>query len=162
MSAIERSAARPATLRMIAFKSSPILVRADAPAKGFRRADIEFEGVEQAGPSFEARVFVNNPAADESTERGLEDGYAGSFHVYGQAPDVRSAPQVQAADPKRPLAPITKYVVATDAVRAALESGDGLTITVVALPYGPAPKGLESSLQFERVGIVFDRQDPSD
>lgn len=141
----------------MAFKSSPISVPADPPAHGFGRADIEFEGVDQAGPSFEARVFVNNPAADETTERTPESGYAGSFHVYGQAPDVRSAPQVQAADPNRPLAPITKYVVATDAVREALEAGDGLTITVVALPYGPAPSGLESSLRFERVGIVFDR-----
>src|SRR5438067_7855743 len=45
--------------------------------------DLVFRGVEQAGPSFEARVFLNNPAADESTLQAPETGYAGSFHVYG-------------------------------------------------------------------------------
>src|SRR6185436_18305022 len=47
------------------------------------RADLVFYGVDHAGPSYEARVFINNPNADADTERVDEQGYAGSFSVFG-------------------------------------------------------------------------------
>ena len=47
------------------------------------RPELVFRGVEQAGPSFEGRVFLNQPDADEATATSPEAGYAGSFHVYG-------------------------------------------------------------------------------
>src|SRR5215212_8799188 len=49
----------------------------------FTRADIEFSGVDHSGASYEARVFLNNPEADETTERTANRGYAGSFHIFG-------------------------------------------------------------------------------
>jgi hypothetical protein len=115
------------------------------------RADIVFEGVEQAGRSFEGRVFVNNPAADDQTDRIPETGYAGAFHVYGygRAPRRATAP----AD-AGPTAPITKYVVATELLRSALERAGELTVTVVAVPSVPAP-------HFTGVSITFNRPGPS-
>lgn len=107
------------------------------PSRGFDRADIVFEGIEQGGPSFEARVFVNNPAADEATPRTSENGYAGAFHVYGYGASSARMP-------------ITKYVVATEAVRAALARSRDLIVTVVAPE--PAPP-----VRFDRVTVVFGR-----
>ena len=52
-------------------------------AKELSRADLVFYGVDHAGPSYEARVFINNPKADAETERVDEQGYAGSFAVFG-------------------------------------------------------------------------------
>src|SRR6266487_6824015 len=90
--------------------------RLDSLDPEFRRADIEFHGVDHSGPSFEARVFLNNPDATETTEMTEENGYAGSFHVYGYGrwPGSENASgQPQALD--EPRAPMTRYVVATEA-----------------------------------------------
>jgi hypothetical protein len=130
------------------------------PPAGFKRADILFEGVEQAGPSFQARVFLNNPAARASTPPTPANGYAGAFHVYGhglpaQAPSepAAQAPSEPAAQaPNEPAAlPITKYVVATDAVRLALQQSSRLIVSVVALPPNV-------DVSFTRVAVVFDPQ----
>ena len=67
-----------------------------------RRVELVFRGVEQAGPSFEARVYLNNPDADETTQRTPEAGYAGSFHVYGYG----EHPPPPLADAKARQAPV--------------------------------------------------------
>lgn len=125
---------------MVTYSSAPIVMR--PPAAPFRRADLVFEGVEQAGPSFQARVFLNNPAADAATPLTAADGYAGAFHVYGSA-----APGTEHEG--KASAPITKYIVATDAVRAALEQSDLLRVNVV-----PVPTTIQ--LDFTRITVVFD------
>jgi hypothetical protein len=86
------------------------------------RADIQFTGVEQAGPAYEARVFLNNTKADADTPRTAEHGYAGSFHVYGLGVPL----------PEK--ASIHKSVIATEAVRAAVAQGGNVTVTVVPVP----------------------------
>jgi hypothetical protein len=65
------------------YTSPPIDLGPQAAGREYRRADIEFEGVDHRGASFEARVFLNHPDADEHTPMTAEQGYAGSFHVYG-------------------------------------------------------------------------------
>jgi hypothetical protein len=50
-----------------------------------RRADVELHGVDQTVPSYEGRIFVNNPEADETTKRSRDSGFLGSFHVFGKA-----------------------------------------------------------------------------
>jgi hypothetical protein len=117
------------------------------PAQGFRCADLVFEGVEQAGRSFEARVFLNKPDADERTARTLGAGYAGAFHVYGYGPQQPRGPGVRSSAQS---APITKYLVATEAVRQALRKTARLSVTVVAVPPVAGP-------HFHQVMLVFDR-----
>ena len=59
----------------------------DNPAAGdhpFERADLVFYGVDHSGPSFEARVYLNKPDADITTDRG-DPAYAGSFTIFGHA-----------------------------------------------------------------------------
>jgi hypothetical protein len=108
--------------------------------KSFSRADIQFDGVEQAGPSYEARIFLNNPAADESTPRTVEHGYAGSFHVYALGVPL----------PEK--ASIHKSVIATEAVRAALARSENITVTVVPI-YAGKPAG---PMTFDDVRIVVE------
>src|SRR5262249_33443730 len=47
----------------------------------FSRADLEFRGVDHSGPSFEARVYLNNADAGAETPLTEDTGYAGSFWV---------------------------------------------------------------------------------
>lgn len=123
------------------------------------RAELVFRGVEQAGPSFEGRVFLNNPDADEDTARSPETGYAGSFHVYGYG--EAAPPAIADARSRREpgdgaVAPIEKRVKADEAaVSAALDRSDELIVTVVAVPADPG--GVTPERPFEDVEVVFDR-----
>jgi hypothetical protein len=127
--------------------------------RGARRAEVVFAGVDQAGPSFEARVFLNNPDADESTAQTPETGYAGSFHVYGYgepAPPAIAEAKAKQGGGGGAVAPIEKRLHADEAaVRAALEGSDELTITVVPVPADPG--GAAPVRPFEHVDVVFDR-----
>ena len=65
--------------------TSPRPIGADAVLleQDVTRVDLEFHGVDHSGASFEGRVFVNNPGADQNTELSPERGYVGSFHIFG-------------------------------------------------------------------------------
>ena len=64
------------------YTSQPISA-AEIPLEDVTRVDIEFDQVDDSGASFEGRVFLNNPGADENTEPNPENGYAGSFFIFG-------------------------------------------------------------------------------
>lgn len=140
---------------MAAYTAPPIPVAQFARA---RRADLVFAGVEQAGPSFEARVFLNNPDADENTPLTWQMGYAGSFHIYGYgepAPPAIVEAKSRQAEGGAPVAPIEKRLHADEAaVRAALEGSDELRVTVVPVPADPGAVAPERP--FEHVDVVFD------
>src|SRR3954463_8286891 len=124
------------------------------------RADLVFYGVEHSGPSYEARIFVNNPQADADTERVLDRGYAGSFvfghnGCFGDAghclPDQRYRVEFDLRAP-HPLRPLTMTVIATEAIRRALvePSVRDVTVTVVAVvPDDGFPKAGREPLAFE-------------
>jgi tyrosinase len=139
------------------FRSGSVAVDTGGTGKDFKRADIVFDGVEQAGGSFEARVFLNNPDADASTPMTPEHGYAGSFHVYGYG--LYPGPE---SDPAGgPRAPMTRYITATEAVRSALAGGEVNVTTVLVgkgakAGEGPGPGALDPS----RVSIRVDRPPP--
>jgi hypothetical protein len=129
------------------------------------RADFVFYGVDHSGPSYEARVFVNNPQADAATERVLEHGYAGSFNVFGHngcfgddghcLPDQRHRDEFDVRAP-HPLAPLTLTVIATEAIRRALvEPATDVTVTVVTVvPDDGFPKAGEPPSHFEYVRLL--------
>jgi hypothetical protein len=104
----------------------------------YSRADIEFEGLDHSGSSYEGRVYLNNPDADPGTDPTAENGYAGSYYVFGHGgcygeeghcDVVRRGPY----DPRPPhgLSPTRKVVIATDAIRRAASAGPTMTVTVV-------------------------------
>ncbi len=67
---------------MATFVSEPF--KANALRAAYRRADIEIHGVDQAVPSYEARLFLNNAEAGVTTEQSEAEGYLGSFFVFGK------------------------------------------------------------------------------
>jgi hypothetical protein len=121
--------------------STTASISVSIPTGGFERAELVFEGVDQGGPSFEGRVYLDNPSAGTSTPRTAEEGYVGAFHVYGYGPTRPAWPGGSV--------PIVKRVTATEPIRVALARRRGeLTVTVVPRPEVPAP-------HFERVSVVF-------
>jgi hypothetical protein len=140
-----------------------------SPAPEFKRADIVIDGVDHSGPSFEVRVFGNNANATASTAMSSENGYLGSFHVFGHgfcfgdvghcevnnrgaaATDLRGA---------HPLAPAQKIVVATDAIRK-LMARDGAVndVSLVPIAIGTLPSGGDQTkapevLRYDNVRLV--------
>ncbi|HWA82580.1 MAG TPA: hypothetical protein VG820_04040 [Fimbriimonadaceae bacterium] len=110
---------------------------------------VAVHGVDQAGPSFEARIFLNNPNADEETETSPQNGYAGSFEVYGYGLRPSQRPS---------RLPMNRVVEATEAIRKELEKGrKETTVTVVPILAGTRPgqpSELEEHLGIERVEII--------
>jgi hypothetical protein len=130
------------------------------------RADLVFYGVDHAGPSYEARIFINNPKADADTERVAEQGYAGAFTVFGHngcfgveghcLPDQRYTDAFDVRAP-HPLRALTKTVIATDAIRRAVvdASVTEVTVTVVAVtPDDGYPKAGPEPGRFDYVRLL--------
>ncbi|MDQ6804528.1 MAG: hypothetical protein M3065_06085 [Actinomycetota bacterium] len=129
----------------------------------FSRADIEFEGVDHSGSSYEGRVFLNNLDADPATEPSPDNGYAGSYYVFGHGgcygDDGHCDVVVRSPyDPRPPhgLWPIRKVVIATDAVRLAVAAGKTLTVTVVPVVLSTTDKVPEDETipNFESVSVI--------
>lgn len=157
------SRAEDTNYRAAKIYKSPKAVPLDLPAE-YVRADLEFIGVEHAGPSYEARVYVNNPTADINTEPTDGNGYAGSFYVFGHGGcfgdvghcDIRQGRR-EDFDPRRshPLEPIKKVVVATEAIKAAAMTGNSLKVTVVPVVTSWSEKvDTEDVLKFDHINLV--------
>lgn len=120
------------------FRSHPLDLPADR--EDITRADLVFYGVDHSGPSYEARVFLDNPRANAETPRDVERGYAGSFTIFGHGgcygEEGHCAPQDRTADefdrrPPHPLTPQTRLVTVTDALKRT--TGEQVTVHVVAV-----------------------------
>jgi hypothetical protein len=93
--------------------------------EGITRADLIFYGVDHSGPSYEARVFLDNPKADHRTPTEPDQGYAGSFTVFGNAgcfgdeghchPNLRYSDEFDYRGP-HPLEPFTRHIEVTEAL----------------------------------------------
>jgi hypothetical protein len=129
----------------------------------FTRADLEFHGLGHAGVSYSARVYLNNPSADDTTPLDPDQGYAGSFHIFGHGgcfgePGHCDVPQRRMYDPRgdHPLVPARKVVIATDAVRRAMDAGDNMTVTIVPLVTGETVQTTDDPdvVRFEKVHLI--------
>lgn len=138
-----------------AYTSQPISA-SHIPVEDVSRVDIEFRQVDDSGASFEGRVFLNNPEADEDTEPNPENGYAGSFFIFGHGGcfgdeghcEVDTERPFDPYDPRRshPMTPVETSVEATEAVRRTASEGGDITVTVV-----PVITGLTEQTDVENV-----------
>ena len=122
--------------------SAPLTVTLPAPAGSFRRADLEFHGIDHARSSFSVRVFLDNPGADVTTPPDEQHGFAGTFHIFGHGgcagdeghcdvPEERRAADLR---PAHQLVRLSKRLVVTAPLRRALAAGrDAVAVTLVAV-----------------------------
>jgi len=126
------------------FQSEPLDLPEDRA--DVQRADLIFYGVDHSGPTYEARIFLDNPRANADTPRTVDEGYAGSFTVFGHGGcfggDDHCAPKARYSDefdrrPPHPLTPQTVAVTVTDAL--ARVQGEQVKVHVVTV----LPEGME-------------------
>ncbi len=129
--------------------------------RDFRRADIVFHNVDHSEASFDARVYLNNPEADEKTGVASETGYAGTFHIFGHGGCYGDEGHCDVTDRRmydpRPAHPLTsgrKVVIATDTVRRAMQEGSTATVTVVPVVTATTEKCSGDVLKFDRLEVV--------
>ena len=140
----------------------------------FSRADLEFRGVDHSGPTLEARVYLNNTAADVTSGRAEGAGYAGSFYVFGHGGcfgelghcDIPAGPR-GTYDYRLPhqLTPQFKTIVITDALQRLMRTSNDetFTVTVVAVVYENPISTVSNAanpLKFESVSLIT-REDPA-
>lgn len=119
----------------------------DAPLeRDFARADLQILGIRHDGASYEARVFINNPDADQATDPTQDNGYAGCFFVFGHGGCYGDAGHCDvlerdAFDPRPPhqLTPLAKSVNITGPARQMITPAEPFTITIVADPVAFEP-----------------------
>lgn len=135
------------------YDSDPIPIMIDD--EDVTRIDLIFHGVDHSGPSFEARVFLNNPEADQQTPKDAEAGYAGSFYIFGhggcfgdighcEIPQERADPYD--LRPPHQLTPQKRTVVVTEAVKPLLEKGE-TEVRVTVVPVVEPVEGLDITAQ---------------
>ena len=128
------------------------------------RFDLLLRGLETVCPSYEGRVFFNNPDADETTEPDEESGYAGSFHIFGHSCysdpghcDVRP-PRLPYDDrPPSPALPVEVHLTVTEALIRAAEGDGTVTVTIVPIVSDvPAyvTADVENVLKLESVSLI--------
>jgi len=110
------------------------------PGEGFARADLIFYGLDHSGHSYEGRVFLNRPRADEKT--GKDDpACVGSFYVFGHGGcfgdvghcDIPTREDPFDVRPPHQLEPAVRILTVTDAIRSLVEEGlAAVPVTVVA------------------------------
>ena len=145
------------------YTSKPLSVGALDPAA--KRIDIELHDVDHAGASYEGRVYLNKPDADDTT--GTADpSYAGSYHVFGHGgclgdPGHCDVKERRPYDPRpaHQLSKATKVVTTSKEGRAAIQGADKVRVTVVPiiepLPYKNVDaKHVEDPLDIGYVRIV--------
>lgn len=118
----------------------PEPIEGEAP---FSRADLVFHDVDHSGLSYEGRIFLNAPDADENTPKETEAGYAGSFYIFGHwgclgdeghcdIPEGR----LHAFDyrPLHKLVPYKQIVDVTPAIQRLVEGEAVNEVTVSVIP----------------------------
>jgi tyrosinase len=129
------------------------------------RVDLEIEGVDHSGDSYEGRVFVNNANATARTEPVPGKGYAGSFFVFGHGPcygttghcDPSEGPPIHPYDyrPPHDLTPQRHAVDITKAVLALGVAEGDFTVTIVPVVNTEKdPYAQLDVLKFERLSVI--------
>lgn len=122
------------------YTSKPVPIDFAGPEHRYIRSDLEIYGIYHGGPSYEGRIFLNNPKADQTTARTRENGYAGSFYIFGHGGCLGDPGHCEVNEEKReeydfrpphPLTPAKKKVTVTDTLRAIAKTNKTATITVV-------------------------------
>lgn len=154
--------------------TSPPLEVPDPDDDEVGRLDLQVFGVGHRDASYEVRVFLDNSSADETSERTLSEGYAGSYFVFGHGGCVGDEMHCHVPEdrphrfdrrPRHKLTPHVRVLPITDAWRAAAERAHDrseeagrVTVTLV-VGSGRGPDGspiadTQDLLVIERLALV--------
>ena len=130
------------------------------------RAVLEFHGINHSGPSYEARVFLNNKNANEKTKKTEVNGYVGSFHIFGHGgrcyggPGHCAIPPGDISDPydlrrSHPLTPTYRNVTITTLLKKLAKKYNKITVTIIPIAKSyDEMADMENLFQFEKLALI--------
>lgn len=126
------------------------------------RVDLQFHGIDHSGPSYEGRIFINNPQADQNTRITLENGYVGSYHIFGHGRcfgnvghcDITGPVSPFDYRPSHPLTPAFKRIRITDQIKKIGKNKKELAITIVPILSGRVEDQTKDVVKLERISII--------
>ncbi|HXQ89605.1 MAG TPA: hypothetical protein VN733_08195 [Solirubrobacterales bacterium] len=139
------------------FTSDPIEL--PPVSHSFDRADLILYGIDHAGPSYEARVFMDQRGVSHGAD-STHRAYVGSFFIFGHNGcfgdvghcDIPTERDPFDLRPAHQLEPAMRILTVTDAVRGLLERElDAAKVTVTAHTAGRASNDV---LAFETVRLA--------
>lgn len=125
----------------------------------FERADLIFYGIDHAGPSYEARVFMDQRGVSHGAD-STHRSYVGCFFIFGHNGcfgdvghcDVPAERDPFDLRPAHQLEPALRVLTVTDAIRGLLERElDAAKVTVTAHTAG---KASDDVLVFDTVRLA--------
>lgn len=128
-------------------------------SRSFARADLIFYGIDHSGPSFEARVFMDQRGVSHGAD-STHRAHVGSFFIFGHNGcfgdvghcDIPTEHDPFDLRPAHQLEPALRVLTVTDAVRGLLERDlDAAKVTVTAHTAGSASNDV---LAFETVRLA--------
>jgi hypothetical protein len=139
------------------FVSRPMHVDIRTLEEPLHRAEIVIHGIDGSRFSYEGRVFLNNSKADQNTPLSLENGYVGSYYIFGYAGLFQyDIAERNRYDYRQLPSPIIEYkrINATDALRSLGQKATRFTITIVPILPGTRTEFKESTAASERIEVV--------
>ena len=127
--------------------------------RAFTRADLIFYGIDHAGPSYEARVFMDQRGVSHGAD-STHRAYVGSFFIFGHNGcfgdvghcDIPTERDPFDLRPAHQLEPALRVLTVTDAIHGLLERElDAAKVTVTAHTAG---KASDDILAFETVRLA--------
>ena len=121
------------------YTSKPVSIEFAGPNHRFASADLEILGIDHSKASYEGRVFFNNPKANAKTPMTLDQGYAGSFYIFGHGGCFGNVGHCDINKPlddydyrgPSPLTPTLARIEVTDALRQFAKTNSDISITIV-------------------------------
>jgi hypothetical protein len=127
----------------------------------FYRADLIIHGLDHSGPSYEGRVFINNPKANHKTPDDPAIGYTGSFFVFGHGRCLGDAKHCDVNRPPdrfnmipNPLVPEKISLIITDKLKELGKITDEFTITIVPKLAGGSERVCQDDVDLKNVVLL--------
>jgi hypothetical protein len=144
------------------YVSKPMYLKLDKLENRFKRADIEFHGIDHSGASYEGRVFLNNPKADKNTPKASANKYVGSFYIFGHGGcfgdighcEVSKEQRTYDYRPSHPLTPAYKRIIVTEQLRELAKNSDKFTVTIVPILAGGTTATYQEIVKLEKISII--------
>lgn len=128
-----------------------------------RRVDVELHGVDQAVPSYEGRLFLGNEDAARETPLTEEEGFLGSFFIFGKVEcwgedEGHCHPASDRKfDRRRPPGRHAKVRVTVPADRVARlveRTGGEATLSIVAVATARPGETPDTAVRFDRLSFI--------
>ena len=124
----------------------------------FYRSDLVIHGLDHSGPSYEGRVFINNPKADHDTLDDSAVGYVGSFFVFGHGGCLGNEDHCDVTRTTtrfnmipNPLVPEKIPLIVTDKLKELGKKAKEFTITIVPRLAGGSEEVCQKDADLENV-----------